>query len=141
MIAQHAVDPTLPGLDDVIKLLRAATFRAPFANAYEQEIRRATSRVLVERLMELAGSAPMPQVRAIASAQLRSIAGGEAGGAVANVEEGAARALMAEDIKRFLQRPIAPIATPDTPAAPPGAPIGDPGMDWLARVEWCRWGG
>jgi hypothetical protein len=24
--------------------------------------------------------------------------------------------------------------------APPGAPIGEPAMDWLARMEpWCSW--
>jgi hypothetical protein len=28
----------------------------------------------------------------------------------------------------------------EIPAAPPGAPIGDPGMDWLQRLEPpCSW--
>ena len=38
----------------------------------------------------------------------------------------AADTLMAADIKRFLERPIAPITLPSLPDAPPGAPIGDP---------------
>ena len=42
MVAQHAVDPTLPGLSDVIESLRKATFGAAAATPYEQEIRRAT---------------------------------------------------------------------------------------------------
>ena len=49
MVAQKAIDPTLPGLEDVIKALRAATFMAPAATPYEQEIRRATSRVNARR--------------------------------------------------------------------------------------------
>ena len=73
MVAQHALDPSLPGLTDVINALRTATVKAPVANPYEQEIRRATSRALVERLMWLAGGAPMPQVRAEATAALTEI--------------------------------------------------------------------
>ena len=141
LVAQHAIDPSLPGLSDVTDALRAATFGAKAANPYEQEIRRATGRVLVENLMSLAGNAPMPQVRAIASRALQSIStGGFGPGAVTG--DGAATALMAADIKRFLERPIAPIPTPAAPEAPPGAPIGDPGMDFLGRrLGWCAWGG
>ncbi len=49
MVAQHAVDPVLPGLGDVIAMLRKATFSAAASTPYEQEIRRAKSRALVER--------------------------------------------------------------------------------------------
>jgi hypothetical protein len=143
MVAQHAVDPTLPGLEDVISALRNATFRATVANPYEEEIRRATARVLVERLMALAGGAPMPQVRAIASRALQTIqTGAFAAPATAGppTGDGAATSLMAADIKRFLERPLAPVTMPSLPDAPPGAPIGgDPGMDWLAPVGWCTW--
>ncbi len=135
MVAQHAVDPSLPGLTEVINALRAATFRAAAANPYEEEIRRATQRALVERLMWLAGGAPMPQVRAEASDALSKIGGLAAPGAA----DAAAYALMAADIKRFLERPIDPIRTPTTYDAPPGAPIGDAGMDWLTSPSWCAW--
>ena len=139
MVAQHAVDPTLPGLADVIETLRKATFEAAAANPYQQEIRRAEGRALVERLMWLAGGASMPQVRAIATAALTSLqrpvqAVPAAAGAQ---DESAFRGLLAADIKRFLDRPIAPVATPTTFDAPPGAPIGDTGMDWLAPPSWC----
>jgi hypothetical protein len=141
MVAQNALDPSLPGLRDVIEELRKATFLAPAANPYEHEIRRATARVLAENLMALAASAPMPQVRAIASAALQSISGmGFGPGGVRG--DSAALALLSADIKRFLERPLAPIAAPAAPDAPPGAPIGDPGMDFLApRLGWCAWGG
>ena len=55
-------------------------------------------------------------------------------------EEAAHRALLAIDIKRFLERPGENAVTPSIPVAPPGAPIGEPAMDWLRRVEpWCIW--
>ena len=132
MVAQHALDPTLPGLTDVINALRTATVKAPVANPYEQEIRRATSRALVERLMWLAGGAPMPQVRAEATAALTEISrmGLQA------ASDSAAGQLMAADIKRFLERPMEPIRTPATFDAPPGAPIGDAPLDWLASPSW-----
>ena len=138
MVAQHALDPNLPGLDDVIDSLRRSTLNAPATTPYEHEIRRATSWVLVDRLMALASASPMPQVRAIASSALASIQGTRFGASTAP-GDGPAGTLMAADIKRFLERPLAPITMPSLPDAPPGAPIGDPGMDWLARPSWCSW--
>jgi len=140
MVAQHALDPALPGLQDAIETLRKATFKAAAATPYEQEIRRATSRALVERLIWLAGGAPMPQVRAEASNVLSRIQSGDAGWGTATGTDGIAQQLLSADIKRFLERPIDPIKTPATYDAPPGAPIGDGGMDWLAAPPWsCGW--
>src|SRR6185437_9563937 len=51
MVAQHAVNPSLPGLEEVIDRLTKATFDAPAANSYESEVRRAEERVLVDRVM------------------------------------------------------------------------------------------
>jgi hypothetical protein len=87
--------------------------------------------------MWLAGGAPMPQVRAEASEALRKIQLGEHG--LKGQGDGPAQALLAADIKRFLERPIEPLRTPATYDAPPGAPIGDNGIDWLAPVVWCGW--
>jgi hypothetical protein len=138
MVAQHALDPSLPGLDDVIERLRKATFEAQASSPYEQEIRRASSRALVERLIWLAGGAPMPQVRAIASSALAAIQSNRGLGA-SQPEDVAAQNLMNADIKRFLERPAAPIVSPSTFDAPPGAPIGDTGMEWLTVPSWCGW--
>jgi hypothetical protein len=141
LIAQHANDPALPGLDDVIKRLSRATFMAAASSPYEQEIRRATARVLAERLMELAANAPMPQVRAIATQQLKSLQT-PAMPLPPTSDDSAFKTLLTADIERFLNRPIAPIAMPSAPDAPPGAPIGDPGMNWLMRPSWfCDWEG
>ena len=74
MVAQHAVDPSLPGLEEVIDRLTKAIFDAPVATPYEAEVRRAEERVLVDRVMWLATAAPNSQVRAIASLKLSKLA-------------------------------------------------------------------
>ena len=141
MVAQHAVNPQTPGLEDVIERLTTATFDAPTASPYEAAVRRAEERVLVDRLMWLANSSPNGQVRAIASLKLSRLATRLKAGVSKTEGDTAQRTLLAADIKRFIERPIDltrpfPHTAPD---APPGAPIGDPGQDWLARPP--DWGG
>jgi hypothetical protein len=137
LVAQHAVDPTLPGLTDVLSRMRAATFEASTANAYEAEIARAVQRAFIDQLIALAGDAPMPQVRAEALATLVDI-GAQSGAASApiNASDSAARAhhlLIATDIKRFLDRPLEPVKLPTLPSPPPGAPIGS------GETLYCDW--
>jgi hypothetical protein len=133
MVAQHAVDPTLPGLEEVIDRLTKATFDAPAANPYEAEVRRAEERVLVDRVMWLASGAPNSQVRAIATLKLSKLATRLKSAAPAGEAEQAEHMLLAADITRFLNRsadPAKPIPALD---APPGAPIGgETDNDWLA---------
>ncbi len=133
VVQQSALDPSLPGLDQVIGQLIAATFQAQTANAYEAEIGRAVQRVVVENLMTLATSASMPQVRAIASSKLRQIGSTQIGSE--NAAHSAHQELLADDITRFLDRPGPAATRQDIPTAPPGAPIGAPAMDWLRRLE------
>ncbi|HET9064116.1 MAG TPA: zinc-dependent metalloprotease, partial [Candidatus Binatia bacterium] len=140
LVEQHALDPTLPGLDAVIDQLLSSTFGATSANAYEAEIARAVQRVVVERLMTLASTADMPRVRAIASQKLQQRAQRLSATPLTSAGASAHAALLASDIKRFLDRPFAPATRTEIPAAPPGAPIGDPGMDWLGRLSaYCGW--
>lgn len=125
MVEQKALDPSLPGFDDLVNDVVKSTFGAQTASAYEAEIARSIERVVVDRLMDTVSDARMPQVRAIGQAALAGIA--KMGGSDPN------RELMAMDIERFNERPLgAPLAA--TPVAPPGAPIGDPGMDFLSRM-------
>ena len=158
LVEQKAIDPTLPGLDDVIDALFTASFGATTSTPYEAEVRRAVERVVVDELMDLAGSAPMSQVRAIATWKLQQ-RGMEMGKVLASATASAMTAtangngnqsdlaqanLLAIDINRFLTRPANPVATRfASPTAPPGAPIGDPGMDWLRFLEpdctWIDW--
>ncbi len=134
MVAQHAVDPSLPGLEEVIDRLTKAVFDAVAASPYEAEIRRAEERVLVDRVMWLATGASNSQVRAIAAWKLGKLVARLRAEPSKNEAESAQNALLAADIKRFLERPAEPIKLQAAPDAPPGAPIGgEGGMDWLAR--------
>jgi hypothetical protein len=136
MVAQHAIDPTLPGLEEVIDRLSKATFDAPAASPYEAEIRRCTERVFVDRVMWLATGAPNGQVRAIAAFKLDRLAARLARPVVQGESEQAQHRQLAADITRFLERPADTQRVMPAPDAPPGAPIGDFGMDWLAPAPW-----
>jgi hypothetical protein len=139
-VAQHAEDPALPGLEEVIDRLTKATFDAAAASPYEAEIRRTEERVLVDRVMWLATGAPNPQVRAIAALKLSKLGSRLKAEGTASEAEQAQHALLAADIKRFLDRPADPARPMPAPDAPPGAPIGgDPGMDWLSPAPACNW--
>ncbi len=141
LVAQKAVDASLPGLEDVLNRLSATIFDVRPANGYEQEINRAMERALVSRLMTMAESAPMTQVRAIATQTLKSLPARPsllASGALTNTAERAHRQLMADDIKRFLDRPYTELRPATIPAPPPGAPIGDFGLDYLLGLDVCR---
>jgi hypothetical protein len=136
MVAQHSVDPGLPGLEEVIDRLTKATFDAPVASPYESEIRRTEERVFVDRVMWLATGSSNAQVRAIATLKLTKLAARLRAAASTNELEQAQNSLLAADIKRFLDRPAETIRILPAPDAPPGAPIGEPAMDWLAPVKW-----
>ena len=137
MVAQHAVDPSLPGLEEVIDRLVKATFDAPAASPYEAEIRRAEERVFVDRLTWLATGATNGQVRAMAAFKLDKLAARLRGAAPQSESDQAQHRQLAADIKRFLDRPGDTMRVMPAPDAPPGAPIGgDSGMDWLARPDW-----
>ena len=140
LVNQKALDPALPGLEDVIDRLAEAVFAARAADGYEAEVARVVQRVVVDRLMTLAGAAPAAQVRAIASRALAGI--GERSRAAG--ADSAHHALLAADIRRFLERPFEPAKPIASPAPPPGAPIGDPGQWWLdaspaAGTSWWEW--
>ena len=137
MVAQYAVDQTLPGLGEVIDKLTRATFDQPTSGTYEAEVRRAVERVLVDRVMWLAVAASNSQVRAIASIKLQKLAVRLRAEVGRTEQDQAQHTLIAADIKRFLERPYAEGAKimPASPA-PPGAPIGDEGQDWLARPAY-----
>jgi hypothetical protein len=148
IVEQHAVDPSLPGLNEVIEKLLAATFGSRPADAYEAEIKRTVEKLVIDNLMSLAARAEMPQVKAIAMHHLdlrsselaRAVAtASDSGGATsasaseASLAEAAHRSMLARQVGKFLENPVAASLPPTLAAAaaiPPGAPI-DPGMDWL----------
>jgi len=108
MEAQHAVNPAMPGLEDVIDRLTTATFDAATGTPYEAAVRRAEEQVLVDRVMWLAEASPNVQVRAIASLKLSKLAARLKTPVAAKTEaDTAQRALLAADIKRFLEQMVA----------------------------------
>lgn len=159
LVNQHALDPSLPGLLDVTNALVGAGFHAEPASAYEAEIARTVGRVVVDRLMMLAASAPMHQVRALAAAELndlherlRAALDGEfvSGKRVVSPpsrlrrladdrEWAAFFGLVADDIDRFLARPYEPYRPLASPSAPAGAPIGDAPYQWLPPRGLPSW--
>ena len=132
IVEQHAVDPSLPGLDEVINEVLTATFGATPASPYEAEVARAVQRVVVDELMGLAASAEMPQVRAMATLKLSRKFNELAKLTPSDDGEAAHVALVGRDIKRFLDNPEG-YKRPAPPVVPPGAPIGDAPFDWIRR--------
>ena len=132
LVQQHALDDSLPSLEEVMHEVLQASFLAEAGTAYEREIARAVQRVATEQIMTLADRASMSQARAVAHHALVELAerlasDGESG---SGADAAHARLLVA-DIKRFLGRPGQPYDAPAQLAAPPGAPIGEPAMEWL----------
>jgi len=126
LVEQAALDPDLPGLDDVLDRLVAATFASRSADAYEAEVQRVVEDIVVDELMTLAASASMPQVRGLAAHRLRSLGEllVERDGSAA--EEAHAQRL-ADEIRRFHDRPAEPASRPEPLPPPPGSPIGGGG--------------
>jgi hypothetical protein len=142
MVAQHAVDPSLPGLEDVLAALVTTVFDATPKTPYEAEINRAMERVVMSRVMSLAQFAPMAQVRALASQTLRRLQTRYAAAAPAQPPaELAHRQLIVDDLKRYFDRPMEMARPSDTMQPPPGAPIGEFGLDYLLGLDGCRRGG
>jgi hypothetical protein len=136
LVAQHAVDPSLPGLEEVIDRFKRATFDATTATPYEAEVRRAAERALVNRVAWLASGSGNAQVRAIATLKLNRLAAALRSQPGANEADVAHRALLASDIRRYLDDPTKIASIIVASPAPPGAPIGDMPMDWLAPPRW-----
>jgi hypothetical protein len=135
MVEQKALDPSLPGLDDVLDRLIDASFGAPAADAYEAEVKRAVEGVVLSRVQWLAANADMPQVRAVSTATLQRMRG-----ELVAMSDAPHAAKMALDIERFLESPGEAFTGPGMPSAPPGAPIGEPALDWIGGLEpWCTW--
>ncbi len=140
LVAQKAVDASLPGLEDVLARLSATVFDATPASGYEAEVNRAMERALVRRFMTMAESAPMTQVRALATDMLKSLPTRATlvAASASDTAERAHRQLLADDIRRFLDRPYSELTPASIPAPPPGAPIGGGGLDYLLGLDICR---
>ncbi|MDE2148303.1 MAG: zinc-dependent metalloprotease [Gammaproteobacteria bacterium] len=125
LVEQHAMDPSLPGLAQVVDRLIAATFDTRATDGYRAEILRAEQTLLVQHLMDLAADADMPQVRAVAALKLDQLRRRAAAAKGGDEAEQAHRFALASAIRRFEKRPAGASPLPKAPVTPPGSPLGD----------------
>jgi hypothetical protein len=131
LVQQKALHPTLPGLTDILDRVVADVFDYQAVDGYTQEVNRAVQRTLVDRMIRLSSSAPMPQVRAETSMALLSLRDRLINADHDDVRQRAHDHLLQEDIRRFLERPHGLVEASGAPSPPPGSPIGEPSMAWL----------
>jgi hypothetical protein len=135
LVEQKAMDPGQPGLTDVLDQLWITLFDQEPADAYAAEVNRAVQRVYIDRLMGLAESADMPQVRALATFELQQVTDHLEERNPQDRATAAHTFLIANDVRRYLNRPMETGSTPGVPGAPPGSPIGSDGPHWLEPVN------
>lgn len=118
VVAQHAIDPDLPGLGEVLNGLIDTVAEGMTASPYEAEVRRAAERVLVDRLAWLGRVAPNGQVRAITLDRLTRYADRLRALPPADPNEREHRAYVLADIERYLAAPATAVPAHPTPAPP-----------------------
>ncbi|MGB5303351.1 MAG: zinc-dependent metalloprotease [Gemmatimonadota bacterium] len=129
LVEQAALDPSLPDLGEVLDALRKQVFAEVPDDPYLAEIQRAAQRVVVDRLLQQAAAARMPQVRAVTEWQLVGLRDllTEAHEASARRDDAGSAAhcrALASDIGRYLDREGDPTEVPGQLRVPPGSPIG-----------------
>jgi hypothetical protein len=143
----HRRDPSLPGLEEVLKGLEDKVFGAsPKMEKTERlaEVRRTEQWVVVRRLIGLASDPEAASgVRSRVDAELRSLAGRLGKGGAPQSPEAANRAFLAREIERYLDRRGVEEAAkrPEPPPPPPGQPIGMPDSSLPGAMDDCSWGG
>jgi hypothetical protein len=128
LVEQHALDPAMPGFATVLTRLTDTVFQGATKSAYQAEIARLCQSLLVQRLMGLAQSAPMPQVRALALLKLQELRDSVLARKLpptASDSDRAQRLLLATDLRRFFERPQDREPMPPQLTLPPGSPLGD----------------
>ncbi|MDZ7629762.1 MAG: zinc-dependent metalloprotease [Gemmatimonadaceae bacterium] len=124
MVAQHAVDPSLPGLGDLLKRIESKIFAAGSTNAYDATLQQLVQRAYVDHVMQLAESAEMPLVRAEARFALTGLLSTQLRAGVTG-RSNAANDQLAADIRGWIAGTYKPAERRVKLSVPPGSPIGD----------------
>ncbi len=123
LVEHHAEDATVPGLNDVIDKLLAATWKAPPAPGLASQVQRAIDAVVLYDLMSLAANESAPaQVRAIAFSELSALRDWTIHQTTTDPTLHALHSYAATQIKRFEDNPKE-IGIPKPADPPPGQPI------------------
>lgn len=127
VIAQHARNPDVPSVNEVMSTMLDAVYtRAAAATPNEQALRRASRRAVVDALLGLAANPQAtPDVRAAAEFELNRLALRLAAAQTAATADRAANAAVVRDIRNWLDQRIAPPASRGVISLPPGTPIGN----------------
>ncbi|HKQ03582.1 MAG TPA: zinc-dependent metalloprotease [Blastocatellia bacterium] len=125
LIDFHARNAANPDFREVARALVTRAWRQAAAlSAPQAAIARAVQSLVVTRLMGLAADDDAaPQVRAVATEELRALSAWLASPATATLDAAHVRATR-DDIERFLSRPDAPRKQTAPLPVPPGDPIG-----------------
>ncbi len=124
MVAQRAIDPTLPGFAELLKRIEARIFAAGGASNYDVTLQQLVQRSYVDHVMQLAESAEMPLVRAEARYALVGLLNTKLRGGVA-ARSSAANDQLAADIRSWIAGTYKPAERRVKLTVPPGSPIGD----------------
>ena len=126
MVAQKAIDPSLPGFSQLLQRLSTRVFRSTAATtSYDEALSALVQRAYVDHLLTLAESATMPLVRAEARYELMSLLGTSLRSAAGTARPSAIREQLASDIRGWMAGTYKPADKKMKLAVPPGSPIGD----------------
>ena len=125
LVQYHAEDPALPGLDEVVDHLLAATWKAEPAMGLGGQVQRTVDSVVLYDLMALsANEKASPQSRATALAKLAALRDWSNGQNPSDPGLKAFYQFASAQIRRFETNPKE-IGIPKPAEAPPGQPIGE----------------
>ena len=125
LVAQRAMDPSLPGFSQLLQRLSARLFRATgtSTSTYDEALTALVQRAYVDHLLTLAESASMPLVRAEARYELTSLLGTALRAGLPR--QSAIREQLASDIRGWMAGTYKPAEKKMKLNVPPGSPIGD----------------
>ncbi len=124
MVAQRAVDPTLPGFADLLARIESRIFGSGGSSAYDVTLQQLVQRSYVDHVMQLAESAEMPLVRAEARYALVGLLTSRLRAGVA-ARASASNEQLAADIRSWIAGTYKPADRRVKLTVPPGSPIGD----------------
>ena len=131
LVAQHAINTSLPSLDKVIDHIINATVKTPQQSGYAGEIQRIVNNQVIKQLISLSTNKSTPdQVRAVATFKINELQQWLGAAAAIDIDWRAHFLFAKTQIKSFEEKPGD--ITPFTPiAAPDGAPLGTTDEEWL----------
>jgi hypothetical protein len=139
LVSQHAIDPSLPGLDAIIENTIAKTWKTPPQGSYLGEVSRTVNNLVLKQLMMLAtNKEASDQARAVATLKINELKIWLASNAFKAADPAwkAHYTFALDQLKGFdVNSKELNVTSPLTP--PDGAPI-ESGYDWL-DADRCSW--